>query len=528
MDQGDVNTEESSAHSELAALYSEACQSFVLRDFDSTSSIVNRLLEDIEQDSLGLSDDYSQSDITELVRRVWILYITLLASADDVLARDPKKAEQALDHSLSRIESFYGRALARNVEAPSTSTISPSTLSPTLIHPSILVAFSLAGLKLDAPQLVRRTLQDHFKLLLHRAAEVDSHLSSSHDDISNLDISHADLSLSGIALNGHGPNSHVNGHSANEDAITTSGPSGSGLSSARIKSLHRLSRIYSIHLLCKTLGEWSSARVWIREMQHNDAAAVAGLMSDSYAQVREGLLNLLCHALGMQLISPLYDRQTLLDTLEEVKAEVEQEEVQARQAAKAEKERQAEIAKRSRSESRRQERSSPSAVASSSQTNKAGTANALPPQHQTATFSSSSERLSSQSQRASETGRTVTQHSTGSETGFAAFRSHLSSFLSSDPSRSTSSTSNSLSSRRHPHDQLSHSSTTSLDLIKLYLSRMINSRLLKVLLAFFIITGFWRRRLARSGRKLEIGQTWKKLKKKVVDTVKMGGSLGFL
>jgi hypothetical protein len=57
---------------------------------------------------------------------------------------------------------------------------------------------------------------------------------------------------------------------------------------------------------------------------------------------------------------------------------------------------------------------------------------------------------------------------------------------------------------------------------------MINSRSLKVLLAFFIITGFWRRRLARSGRKIEIGETWRKLKEKVVDTVKMGGSLGFL
>jgi hypothetical protein len=283
MDQEVINNYgEQSSYADLAASYSEACQSFVLRDFDNTSSIVNGLLQDIEQDSLGLSDEDSASDISELVRRVWILHITLLASADEELARDSRKAEQALSRTLNRIEQFYARHSIQGELPSSIASSSASTASSTLIHPSILVAFSLAGLKLETPQLIRRTLQDYFQLLLSRAAESESHLSSSQGDISTLDASQADLSLSGIAVNGHHlSNNHVNGHPANN----ANGARSDQISASRIKSLHRLARIYSVHLLGKTLGEWSTARAWIRERQHDEAGVSAGLMSEPYAQV---------------------------------------------------------------------------------------------------------------------------------------------------------------------------------------------------------------------------------------------------
>lgn len=113
------------------------------------------------------------------------------------------------------------------------------------------------------------------------------------------------------------------------------------------------------------------------------------------------------------------------------------------------------------------------------------------------------------------------------ETGFSAFRSRISSFLSTDPH---SSLSNSSSSDTRDISYNNSRNIATFDLIRIYLSRIIHSRLLKFILAFFIITGFWRRRLARSGsnKTSEIGRNLIKLKDKVLETVKMGGSLGFL
>ena len=283
-------------YDELASLYSEACQAFVLRDFDTTASTVDSLLERIERDELGrptppISEGSSDSatELDELVRRVWILQITLLASSDEELVRNPKHAERELAGLHSRIVHFY----AQKQEGHPTASTSSSSTSTTLLHPSLLVAISLAGLKLEIPQFARRSLQDYFRLLLSHASTSEAALSSSHRDISTLDASHADLSLSGIAVNGHinaasnGLNG-TNGHQGS-DMNGTSAPSTQPASSAqanRIRSLHRLARIYTIHLLGKSFGEWSAARTWIREQADDDAALAVGLMNDSFAQVR--------------------------------------------------------------------------------------------------------------------------------------------------------------------------------------------------------------------------------------------------
>lgn len=147
----------------------------------------------------------------------------------------------------------------------------------------------MAGLKLEIPLFVRRTLQDYFRLLLlsHAAHSEDEAISASQGDISTLDVSHADLSLSGIAVNGHRVNG-TNGHLASnndENQNTSSTTTRSTAALNKRKSLHRLSRIYSVHLLGRSMGEWSNARAWIREMADDDTAVAVGFMSDSYAQV---------------------------------------------------------------------------------------------------------------------------------------------------------------------------------------------------------------------------------------------------
>jgi len=281
-----------SSQDELTALYSEACQAFVLRDFDTAASSVDDLLDRIERDGLGLASSEESSSATteldELVRRVWILQVTLLASSDEELARNAKQAERELAGLHSRIERFYSRGYnSSRTTAQSASTSSSTTT--VLIHPSLLVAISLAGLKLEIPSFVRRTLQDYFRLLLAHAASSEAALSSSQADISTLDTSQADLSLSGIAINGHGHPATdglngTTGHVSNGTGASST-KAGTSASTNRLKSLHRLARIYSVHLLGKTLGEWMAARAWIREQADDDAAVAAGLMNDSYAQV---------------------------------------------------------------------------------------------------------------------------------------------------------------------------------------------------------------------------------------------------
>lgn len=282
-DSGEIDGHAQDLTAELSPLYSEACQSFVLRDFDATASIVNDLLDRTERDGLGLDSD---DDLNELVRRIWILQITLLASADEELARNPKQAERGPAGLYNRIEQFY----ARTADTAARPAASSSTTSPTtLVHPSLLVAISLAGLKLDIPLFVRRTLQDYFRLLLAHAATSEAALSASQGDISTLDASQADLSLSGIAVNGHATvTGRVNGTNGHLGVNGTSTPmqGGSSVKGSRVKSLHRLTRIYSINLLGKALGDWSAARAWIKEQRDDDAAIAANLISEAYAQVR--------------------------------------------------------------------------------------------------------------------------------------------------------------------------------------------------------------------------------------------------
>ncbi|KAK9893498.1 hypothetical protein P389DRAFT_213092 [Cystobasidium minutum MCA 4210] len=501
------NTEQDLLLSHLTSQYSEACQSFVLRDFESTTGIINDLLDRIERDNLGLSLDTttttdSASELDELVRRVWILYITLLASSDEELAGNPKRAESELAGAHSRIERFYARTSGSASTIVATTTSSSSSTSSIIVHPSLLVAISLAGLKLEIPSFVQRTLQDYFRSLLANATTSSNTLSTSQGDISTLDVSHADLSLSGIAIDGHASTNATNGHYAtvngtNGHAVSNDDGSSNAATVNRKKSLHRLSRIYSVQLLGRSLNEWSSARAWIREMADDDNAIAAGLISEAYAQ-------------------------TLLDALEEAKIQQQEEEREAKAAEKLEKERQAELKKASKR--------SGAPPSSSSQIN-GQTATPPPPRPERSKERSSAQHGSSINGSNNASPSSAPQLRGEQETGFAAFRSHLSSFLL--PSDDSSSSSSSLSRRPQSHVNHTSSAGTSLDLFRIYISRFVHSKLLRILLAFFIVTGFWRRRLARrpggSGlMRLDIGKRLTKLKEKIVETVKMGGSLGFL
>lgn len=101
------------------------------------------------------------------------------------------------------------------------------------------------------------------------------------------------------------------------------------------------------------------------------------------------------------------------------------------------------------------------------------------------------------------------------DTGFAALRSRLSSLISSG--------------RRTPTGVLQSSdSRSSLDIVKAYISRLASSRLASSILIFFLILGFVRRRMARQGNRLSLTDGVRKVKDKVLETVRMGASLGNL
>lgn len=220
--------------------------------------------------------------------------------------------------------------------------------------------------------------------------------------------------------------------------------------------------------------------------------------------------------------------QSLLETLEETKRQQEEEELEARQAEKQEKERQAELLKKNKQ--RNTPPSSSQGGKASASTTSNGHAPPLRPerskdrtQPSERAKHSAQDNASSSSSSSSSLARRDAQER---ETGFSAFRSHLTNFLSSDSQSSISRGNHHSNSSRDLSRK--NSGNNSIDIIKIYLSKIVHSRLLKLLLAFFIITGFWRRRLARSGRNIGIRKTLMRLREKVVETVKMGGSLGFL
>lgn len=112
-------------------------------------------------------------------------------------------------------------------------------------------------------------------------------------------------------------------------------------------------------------------------------------------------------------------------------------------------------------------------------------------------------------------------------TGFASFRNHLSNFLThpstqDSSSRSTSSGSSSLS-RRQPN-------TSTFSVVKLYLQRVASSGLFSTILIVWIILRFWKQRALRLGRSRrdDVSKAWQAVRDRVVNTVKMGGSMGYL
>lgn len=109
------------------------------------------------------------------------------------------------------------------------------------------------------------------------------------------------------------------------------------------------------------------------------------------------------------------------------------------------------------------------------------------------------------------------------ETGFASLRSHLSTYLGTFANTAAVP---SFSGSRVPMP----SSTASLNFINKYLGQLASSKLLNTVILLVILLGIWRRRLTRGGTsgKAELSKTWTKVKEKVLETVRMGGSIGYL
>lgn len=230
-----------SSSSDSRAAYSEASHAFLLKDWDTARRTVDDLLRKTEDNTLH--DD-------ELARKVWILQLTLLASSiDPDASADPARAEQPLATTYARIQRYYA-------------TSAPSQV----MHPSLLVATSLAGIKLHQPHFVRRTLEDYFDALLCEDVDSEALLNES---IAGMENSNADLSLSGIAVN-------ASGHPA---------PDMTGSRQGWRKSLDRLARIYTVHLLGKSLGEWEEAKAWVAQQRCLEDAGVA-VITEENAQVR--------------------------------------------------------------------------------------------------------------------------------------------------------------------------------------------------------------------------------------------------
>lgn len=285
---------------DLSEGYAEASHAFLLKDFATTRTVLGGLLDKIEASSTTGSATASTTtsdndDFAELARKVWILQITLLASdtvtttSSSPSSTSSASKESELNHLYNRIQRYYQHQHRRRRQDPPhdnssagyqvTQADDDSSSQPP-IHPSILVALSLAGLKLKLPGYVRRTLEEYFDvLLLHQASpssngsygNPDASFSLNNGDSSAfLDSSTADLSLSGIAVsnsnlpNGVGPGQHSKAAFPSRVDATTTG------TAAYAKSYNRLARIYSIHLLGKTLNEWEEARVWIESQIVND------------------------------------------------------------------------------------------------------------------------------------------------------------------------------------------------------------------------------------------------------------------
>lgn len=204
----------------------------------------------------------------DVIRKIWILQLTLTASTlptatisgsgDLARGQSPGSSANSSTRELQLAETF--------------SRIQRYYRSSAVIHPSIMVALSLAGLKVSAPGFARRTLEDYFDVLLYADPEQPGSTSpeaASGDTSGYLaaaDASTADLSLSGIA------------------ASTSATPARADWS----KSLNRLARIYAIHLLGKTFQEWKGAKSWV-EQQRSEEAGIQ-LVPEASAQVSHAVL----------------------------------------------------------------------------------------------------------------------------------------------------------------------------------------------------------------------------------------------
>ena len=212
--------------------YAEASQAFLLQEFERAGDLVEKLLQ--RANELNPSER-RDAEASEVIRKAWILKVTLVASRSSAspVAGHPvhkgssrSETERDLAQAYEQIKAYYA------------STDGDGTP----LHPSLIVAVSLAGLKLGLPGLTRRTLEDYFDILLCSQPE-DAGLDESS---AFLDASNADLSISGVA------------DPARSQSVTWT------------KSLHRLARIYAVHTLGKTYQEWQEARNWVEQQRIED------------------------------------------------------------------------------------------------------------------------------------------------------------------------------------------------------------------------------------------------------------------
>ena len=230
---------------EWAEAYGEASQAFLLQDFGRAGELVDKL---IDRGKRLTEDGRADAEASEVVRKAWILKVTLLASSNgggsgrSQVTGQPgnsrNDSERELLQTYEQIKVFYG------------------SNDGSVLHPSQLVAVSLAGLKLGLPGFTRRTLEDYFDVLLCSQPE-DAGLDESS---TFLDASNADLSISGVT------------DPARPQSFSWT------------KSLHRLARVYAVHTLGKTYQEWQEARNWVEQQRIEDVGIQ--VVTEDNAQVR--------------------------------------------------------------------------------------------------------------------------------------------------------------------------------------------------------------------------------------------------
>ncbi|KAL7005076.1 syntaxin binding protein 1 [Cystobasidiomycetes sp. EMM_F5] len=240
------------------------------------------------------------------------------------------------------------------------------------------------------------------------------------------------------------------------------------------KSLDRLARIYAVLVLGRAFQEWAGARDWV-ETQRSENVGIQVVTDDN----ADGLLEELISA------QAAYER-------EQAEAELERA-------------RQAQLDKKSKQD-HRQKRTSRSTAIPSSSTSPPSTS-ALP------STSASTNRKSPSS---------TSTHATEAP-GFAGVRDRLSKLLPSSDSHALE--------RSPSYASDAPSASSILSLAQTYIGKVAQSSTLSTILVLFVLFNIWRRRIGAqtyAHRKTRLKEMLVSVRDKLLETVKMGGSLGLV